>query len=115
MIKNMLEAVSEMLAGEPEGVDQQSVRCAKIMLDKIIAGLNKSENFYSEPFKDPIQLPPKDKKYVSHNADNVKVVVEHGIIKNIENASDDTKLELDGKIYPWKECIGKSFVQGKVV
>lgn len=122
----MLEAVSLML--EFKDTDEQmrtyeKIKCAKIMLDKIIEGMK------DKPLKRVIvgggrtpeeaetnmkEVIPKPKKALP-KAGEVEICVDHGIIQSIKNAEEATMIQLDGKAYPWKTAVGMSFTEGKVL
>ena len=116
----MLEAVRDIL-DIPNDASSASaaakVDCARIMLDKIIEGMQVKEMtlipsalspeiVQPEPVK-PVKIIPKDKRKI--------VVGSNSIIKDILNFPDDGKIELDGKIMTKKEAIGKKFDTGRFV
>lgn len=105
MLLSMLEAISEMLKDTKE----TEVKCAKIMLDKVIVGMsNKSTEALLTPEPIKIKSPkPSDKIELIMSANNT--------IADIRGAKDDTIVELDGKQMPWKEAIDKSFSNGRIV
>ena len=117
MIVNMLEAISEMLAQDDKMVAQEyfvRARCAKVMLDKVIEAMRVGADVtpFISPLPPRVTLPaPKPKR----TENEVQIIVEHGKISSIQNAKDNTKIELDGKVYGWQEAIGKSFSEGRVL
>ena len=111
MLVPMLEAIAEMLKDTKE----TEVKCAKIMLDKVIEGMKEKEApFGLQPHPDVPSIRDIQKRTVKKEGD-VQIVVEHGKITNVLNAREDTRIELDGKEYGWQETIGKSFSTGRVV
>jgi len=137
MIIPMLEAISNMIEIKDSDDNLTSiakVESAKIMLDKIIEGM-KEKGMGSSAFTDFFgntdfrklyeKTPTADTPNVAsqrpkHPArvakeGKVEIMVDAGIIKSIKNANDDTMLELDGRAMPWKDAIGKSFTEGKVL
>jgi hypothetical protein len=117
MIADMLQAVSEMLDFKKEEdtkIILARINCAKIMLDKIISGM-KTEGMtnITLPYGKP-QPKINDGKAQNQRSD-VQLVVDGGFIKEVKNALESTKIELDGVAYPWKEVIGKSFTSGRVL
>jgi len=129
MVVEMLEAVSEMMSlkNDDDAVKaMERVRCAKMMLDKIIAGMKKETLLSEKPQIHTLNVEehqgtlrkaevPLNAKPAKSLESNVKIVVDKGKITSVLNATDDTKLELDGKVYPWTECIGKAFQTGRVL
>jgi len=118
MIVSMLEAISSMLNQTDVKETQYAgylVRadCAKMMLDKVIEGMREK----GVPDYPGVPTAPTGpgKTAKKPREDEIQVVVEHGKITNVLYAKEDTQLELDGKVYPWQECIGKSFSSGRVV
>ena len=114
MVVSMLEAISSMLE-QGDGTETQAymvkAACAKTMLDKVIEGMRSSAIVTSAVNVEQASRPQKTKP----EKDEIQVVVEHGKITNVLHAKEDTQLELDGKVYPWQECIGKSFSTGRVI
>ena len=129
----MLEAVSTMLTGdstEDHSSSDARVNCAKIMLDKIIEGMKSDKDKkaitsmdYAKaevkilaqdplPILKAVPAPPEKRE---PKPDEVEIMVDAGRIKSIKNAKDNTMLQLDGKAMPWREAIGKSFTEGKVL
>lgn len=127
MIINMLEAVSAMLEipdTEKVLIGYEKVKCAKIMLDKIIEGMKKDkslDNSYGKivdvarltPIEEAKPNPTSAKRMPKQ--DEVEIMVDAGIIQSIKNAKDDTMIELDGKALPWRKAIGMSFSKGKIL
>ncbi len=112
MIINMLEAISEMLKDTKE----VEVKCAKTMLDKVIEGMKNKNNpqVVLEQFSTLDNLQKKQVPVKVKNND-VRIVVDGGKVTSVENAKDDTQIELDGVVYPWKETIGKTFFHGRIL
>ena len=122
MVRNMLKAISKMLEFKLEDsklefdVFKQRVFCAKVMLDEIIEGMRPPSELLetSVPpsrLMPPSPQPPKPKP----SKDEVKIVVDGGRIVAVENATPDTKIELDGRVYSPNEVIGMTFVEGRVL
>lgn len=134
----MLQAVSEMLK---EGIDYKleehktQVKCAKIILDKIVEGLNTKpppdlsskvnwsyaptsyeqiEKDYPkpEPTLEPVPVKKKEKipegKYkIVKNANNRLV--------RIDGLPLDAMVELDGKAMTHEQARGKEFISGRIL
>lgn len=115
MIVKMLEAVSIMLdiGSEPAAESVARVQCAKVMLDKIIEGMNDEveetpRSFTVVPKVELLEPAPKKRE---PSTNEIEVVAEAGIIKAIKNAKENTELLVDGVKMPWTEAIGKSFTE----
>ena len=136
MVIKMLQAVSEMLEGDEVNgnASAEAVRCAKLMLDKVIEGMIDEEKSNAPiPLSDPTihtditgkvipeQHKPANEKTAAEklraklDEKAVQIVVDHGKITEVKNALPDTKIELDGKVYTPAECVGKSFEKGRVL
>ena len=105
MLKNMLQAVSKMLASSKE----EKVLCAKIIVDEIISGMCPEKN---EEIDEPQDEFPERKKIKSKEVlvPKGKITVEQGKIFSIEGVPlETTMLELDGKKMTCAEAIGKPF------
>ena len=115
MTTNMLKAISKMLGdGTPDTLETR-VRCAKIMLDEVIKGMEFKDTVFiangtdkPQTFKvtvpEPKPLPPKDKPY------RVVVDADRKITK-IEGLDLDSPVILDGKTMKHKDAIGKKFTK----
>ena len=121
----MLRAVAKILASSEE----ESVLCAKIMLDEIILGLEAeqgtSEKIVSKEkteTKPSVETPSMPETKVAPIRskpvqDNRLIVVDpetHQITK-ITNYPEDGKIELDGVLMAAKDTIGKTFKKGRFV
>ena len=111
MIIPMLEAISSMMKDTKE----TEVKCAKIMLDKVIEGM-KDKHIPTVEIPTLIDttprqvLPPKLKK------DDYQIIVDKNQkIVSIKNLPLDAKVELDGVVMTHQESLGKTFVSGKVL
>lgn len=124
MYVKMLEAVSEMLKMPVAStICTERVKCAKLMLDKIIEGMqgDPSCSTPTKQTKEQINAvattasPPKPPVKRTPKEDEVEIMVDAGIIKSIKNAKDDTMIQLDGIAYPWLKAIGRNFSEGKIL
>lgn len=107
MIVRMLEAVEEMLKEETN----DRVVCARTMLSKIIDGMREGEEVKIPSMPIKVDRPKRalsDKK-------EVQIAVDNGVVTNVLNATEDTRIELDGKIYTPAEAIGKTFKDGRIL
>jgi hypothetical protein len=139
MIINMLEAVSAMLKMEATTqASTERVKCAKLMLDKIIEGMKEDTPTamgykgglvvpnlpHHIPQPNP-PIPPEKaqpetgKKPERHDVPHPKEpsieVDEHRTITKVHNALPDTMIELDGKKYTPTQVIGMTFQKGKIL
>lgn len=115
----MLQAISEMLKDTKE----TKVKCAKIMLDKIIEG-RVIQDASPESLEDNIPS-RKSQKVTSPKSNEPEyiVAVDQGILlsikyqteKGIEEAPDDLAIEVDGKITTYESAKGKKFQSGRVI
>lgn len=122
MIISMLQGVSEMLKDTKE----VEVKCAKIMLDKIIDGMCREDvKVVSSPTS-----PQKDKPKQGHqpppqesNEPEYIVAVENGILlgikyqgeSGVEEAEFDLAIEVDGKITTYGAAKGNKFTSGRIL
>ena len=119
MIIDMLTGVSEMLRDTKE----VEVKCAKIMLDKIIDGMLKENITVVDTT--PKKASPKPKPQpgqvelemqAAEGKGEYRIIVDsQKRIKEIEGAMDTTMVELDGVPMTVKEAIGKTFVSGRIL
>ena len=128
MIVNMLEAISEMISIDgPEDMKDVAtrVRCAKIMLDKVIDGLKeKPELMPAFHYKKALEAPEvKIQNHKEKVEPEYQINVEHGklifmkINKNGEwvDAPHDTPMVIDEIVTTYGEAIGKPFQNGQVL
>lgn len=119
MLVNMLRAISDMLKGDDAATE---VKCARIMLDEIIKGLDAGHT-EAPPYKvcptsgqvvSPRPEKPREPKATSKPGAQIIVDTQRRITK-IEGLQDDDKVELDNKIMTVKEAIGKTFTSGRIL
>lgn len=126
MLKNLLQAVSDMLVLQaPDKQTSLEVRirvsCAKTFLDGIIKDLEKEALTPKIPQKSDEAIPekpaapaPKPKPAIPEG--KVRIVVDSSKrITAIEGLPLDAKVMLDNKIMTHKDAIGKTFQTGKVL
>ena len=122
----------------PTGIQ---IKCAKTILDKVIEGMKEKDvavDYTNDPrrcglcrgydshttdcpngdFKligDIPGVPPRPTPKVlvppKPKPDEVEVVADGGIIKQIKNAQEDTHFIVDGIKHHWSKCIGMSFTE----
>ena len=119
MIKNMLKAVSEMLKVKADDIPAEAfakVDCAKIMLDKIIEGMEDKPvkpvehiTTPSTPSVQPTPDPDADKPKWSLTKDK------EGGLKVLGTPPRGQKVDLDGVVMTLKDAVGKTFKVGKVL
>lgn len=118
MVINMLEAVHEMLEEDLKINMNVSVKCANIMLGKIIDGMkNNSESqtkqvimIHTQEEKAPqrkIKPPRQDQYAIVLNDDKT--------IREIQGYPLEGLVKLDGKIMSHQNAIGKTFLTGELV
>lgn len=126
----MLKAVSEMLSIKAEDKAElafERVRCGKIMLDKIIEGMDKEPSyskmqFDSEPEFEPQPQPqPEPKKKEPplffpvvddhHKLDKILVMKDGSKVE----APEDMMVEIDGITMTHDQAKGKSFKELRVL
>lgn len=112
MLKNMLEAASEMMKESKE----PKVQCAKTIIDKIVVGLGGSISEIEPTVDELLQTAPAKKAKKANQADpKYKVIVEHGKLIQIEGLPEDAKIEVDGVITTHAEAKGKPFQNGRII
>ena len=112
MTTKMLQAISQML--EHQGTTEISafkerVKCAKLMLDKIIEGLNGATPdtvIHTSPIKEPT-APPKHKP--QHQGQYKVIVDTNQKLSKIEGLPLDAKIVVDGKAMTHQQALGKTF------
>ena len=118
MIVNMLRAVSKMLIGNDAATE---VKCARIMLEEIIKGMEAkakspaeveraAELLVEEALSIPKKDKPKPEKEPKESQPLITVDANRKLLP-IKNLPLDAKLKLDGKIMTHKEAIGLSFTR----
>lgn len=116
----MLEAVTEML----EGSYEIKVQCAKIMLDKVIEGMQSDpENQISDVIKIPLKeikrKTPNNAPPVTINPPNQDqypiILNDDKTIKEIQGLPFDALVELDGIKMTHQDAIGMAFQQGRIL
>jgi hypothetical protein len=120
VIVKMLEAVSTLL----EDSKEIKVGCAKTILDKVIEGMKDKDKlppYITVKHEAPAghgdldmsaSVKPKPTPKRVPSAGEVEIGADGGIIKFIKNATDDTKVIIDGaKPIPWQDAIGKTFTE----
>ena len=134
MYIKMLKAVSEMLEGDSLNDYKQwetQVRCAKLMLDKIIEGMDEGvpkiltkdrianvqipttqPGQMIEVDKNLNPIPQKDTPPVKEVS--LEVNDKRRIVK-VHNATPTTVVELDGKKYSPTQVVGMTFTKGKIL
>lgn len=122
MIIDMLEAVSMMLGlslGEKREPEDPNVKCAQLMLNKIIEGMKRDEFIpqliqrdLSVRITPPKVKPPKSDQYaiVPNDDGSIKEILDPSGFKAIEG-----RIELDGVEYTFAEVIGKKFQSGRII
>lgn len=96
------------------------VKCARIMLDKVIAGMERDPKAGI-----PVEVfPAKEQKHREKSHDPEYMVhVEHGILLDIKcqgehgtvEAPLDLAIEVDGEITTYEKAKGKSFQTGRII
>jgi hypothetical protein len=125
MVINMLEAVSAML--EIDGTDDGKsafvqVKCAKKMLDKVIEGMKLKENLLEVMHTEHIKVPRAEKKAENTPGKDYQMFTNADLtvgkiiaVATGEELYGDTKVELDGKVMPYRSILGKPFKTIKVL
>lgn len=120
MTTNMLQAISKML--EQQGTFEvvafkERVKCAKLMLDKIIEGLNQDSasipcdvELVKGEF--PPSKEPEPKPKSQHQGQYQVVVDADQKLSKINGLPLDTQIIVDGKKMTYQQAIGKTF--GKI-
>lgn len=121
MNKEILKAVSEMLKIGSMGLEEfkVQVKCAKIVLDKIIEGMEgikpipPTGNFPLETIR-PMRNYPNVTE--TKHSSNFRIIVNDvGKIERIDGLPLDGLVELDGKKMTHTQSIGKTFTHGKIL
>lgn len=121
----MLKAINKMLSDSKD----PEVKCAKIMLDEIINGLEGGFKF-PKPLQDILDdekdkpatatevAKPKPPKPMIKKPEKGQVKIEVGPdrrLTRVEGAEMDDKIMLDNKIMTVREAIGKTFNEARVL
>lgn len=124
MVIKMLEAVSDMLHFEGE-IPLERVECARIMLDKIIEGMQFKEELHLVSHDlgviDPPNKPTPPKKHTPTPLPEGQYQIEMSAdftiaaIKGNPPLAPDAQIELDGKVVAYKDVIGKAYNTVKIL
>ncbi len=135
MIESILSAISEMLTevevvGTPSSQTSvaliERVKCAKIMLDKVIEGMRKREEVATEyNWNAEWKSAKPEGKIKIRETEPIEKIKEKGEYKivvdgqnrivRIDNLPPDAFVELDGVAMIHQAAIGKTFTSGKVL
>lgn len=114
MIVNMLRAISRMLTGNDAATE---IKCAKVMLDEIIKGLETKtatlefDEVEVSPSPRPVKMVPRKEPPKPEELQVVIAVDTNRKLLPIKNLPMDAKIKLDGKTMTHKEAIGLTFTK----
>lgn len=120
MLVNMLKAVSKILEMNEASIER--IGCAKVIIDELIAGLEKKEIVPSfteddiEPLlhnRPPVK-PVKDKN-PARDENGYEGIVENGILKEIKNLPLEAKIKFNGQIMTHQEAKGKQLKELEIL